>query len=365
MGEGRRFIDSKSYTFNLIRIAILLLFMAAGCNAQPRLTIILVADSLITYNGELSASSKVSKLPADKSAVKALLEENKRTYADKLFLTLKLADDGGGNAMSAAEAFLMTDRLAASMNIKKQTALPDNNEQKRFAVTVFQRPGEQSLKLYLPRDADTKESSPVNPKYLLTLVPDQDKCFYYKGDLSSMEQVKKVDYEKLREVIISFRKEMGDSILIFIKPAEKAGYKNIVNVLDEMTINDIKKYAMLDLTKEEEERLGLQGFMSFKETEYIPPGTELLRKPDLVFILSKNGDITYTPAGQTEKIRISPPSANNIVKVIDKTARALNKNASNLAVDLVGDKDAKYPQFKQLMDALKQRDLINFKMISN
>lgn len=344
----------------------MLLLMATGCNAQPRLTIILVADSLITYNGELSPSSKVSKLPTDEPTVKALLEENKRKYANRLFLSLKLADDGGGNAMRAAEAFFMVERLATSMNINKQCGAPDDNEQKRFAVAVFElRPAEQRLHLYLPRDADTTIPMPVNPKYLLTLVLDQDKCLYYTGDLSSIEQVNKIDYEKLREVIIAFRKEMRDSSVIFIKPAEKAGYKNIVDVLDEMTINDIKKYAMLDLTKEEEEMLGMRGFMSINETEYIAPGTELKRKPDMVFVLSRNGDISYTSGDQTEKKRISPASADNIVKVIDKTACALNKNASDLAVDLVGDKDAKYPQFKELIDAFKKKDLLNFKLIPN
>ena len=39
---------------------------------------------------------------------------------------------------------------------------------------------------------------------------------------------------------------------MIIKPANTAVYCNIVNVLDEMTINDVKRYAIVDITKEEE-----------------------------------------------------------------------------------------------------------------
>ena len=221
---------------------------------------------------------------------------------------------------------------------------------------------EKSVKLFLPRDADTTVPMPINPKYLLTLVPDQGQCLYYTGDLRSVEQAKKIDYDKLREVIVAFRKEMNDSSVIFIKPAEKAGYKNIVDVLDEMTVNDIKKYAMLDLTKEEEEILGMRGFMSISETEYILPRRELTRKPDIVFVLSDNGDISYRSGNQTEKTRISP---DNIVKVIDKTAHALNKKASDLVINVEGKESLAYEKFKPLIEAFKQRDLFNFKLIPN
>jgi hypothetical protein len=35
---------------------------------------------------------------------------------------------------------------------------------------------------------------------------------------------------------------------MIIKPSEEATYKNTVDILDEMTIAEIKRYAMVDIT---------------------------------------------------------------------------------------------------------------------
>ena len=42
-----------------------------------------------------------------------------------------------------------------------------------------------------------------------------------------------------------------DDLFITIKPDKDATYKNAVDLLDEMSINDIKRYAMIDPTPDE------------------------------------------------------------------------------------------------------------------
>ncbi len=39
--------------------------------------------------------------------------------------------------------------------------------------------------------------------------------------------------------------------VVVIKPDEDATYRNTVDMLDEMTINGVKRYAMIDITPQE------------------------------------------------------------------------------------------------------------------
>ncbi|HJW16359.1 MAG TPA: hypothetical protein VJ499_04535, partial [Flavisolibacter sp.] len=39
--------------------------------------------------------------------------------------------------------------------------------------------------------------------------------------------------------------------VVVIKPNEDATYKNTVDILDEMTINDVKRFAIVDITDDE------------------------------------------------------------------------------------------------------------------
>jgi hypothetical protein len=37
-------------------------------------------------------------------------------------------------------------------------------------------------------------------------------------------------------------------MVVLIKPTNEAKYKNVVDILDEMNISDIKRYALVDIT---------------------------------------------------------------------------------------------------------------------
>ena len=44
---------------------------------------------------------------------------------------------------------------------------------------------------------------------------------------------------------------LKDELMILIKPTKESTYNNLIDALDEMTINGVKKYAILDLSAEE------------------------------------------------------------------------------------------------------------------
>jgi len=47
------------------------------------------------------------------------------------------------------------------------------------------------------------------------------------------------------------KKDDKKQLVILIKPGQEASYENVVNVLDEMLINSVRRYSVVDPEKEE------------------------------------------------------------------------------------------------------------------
>ena len=119
--------------------------------------------------------------------------------------------------------------------------------------------------LIMPKDSP--DSSNVGLSNALTVIPLQEnKIFYYHGELT--EALKTNTYgvtnysvgEGLGQVVRSKqaaldRKKPGDrkELVLMIKPTPESNYQNLVNVLDEVMINDVKHYAVMELTPGEKE----------------------------------------------------------------------------------------------------------------
>ena len=58
-------------------------------------------------------------------------------------------------------------------------------------------------------------------------------------------RAKQIALEKLRP-------GSRNELMILIKPAVNTRYENVVNLLDEMVINDVKRYAIMDLLASEQ-----------------------------------------------------------------------------------------------------------------
>ena len=101
--------------------------------------------------------------------------------------------------------------------------------------------------------------------------------YFYEGQLApDGSNFKTATFATIREEIINKKKDViknhvhdgecpkewaknnGDKnscldrdFVVVIKPDEDATYKNTVDMLDEMTINNVKRYAMVDITPQE------------------------------------------------------------------------------------------------------------------
>ena len=131
--------------------------------------------------------------------------------------------------------------------------------------------------LFMADDTKIDPKPPKLPDELaLSLLLDQhNTVYYYNGkweDAKNNKRVFETNYstwkgignvirEKQKKVQASGKFLKGkDEIMILIKPASGSNYKNIVDALDEMLINDVKKYAIIEPTAEELQFLRLKEF---------------------------------------------------------------------------------------------------------
>lgn len=116
-----------------------------------------------------------------------------------------------------------------------------------FTTTMSQARG---LSLVVPADSDNN-SETAESKTLSLVLSGDDVINYYEG--MDPAKSKKTGYsagglrvviqQKIQQVLL--RSGKNDAVIL-IKPTDQSTYRNLVVVLDEMRINDVKKYVLMD-----------------------------------------------------------------------------------------------------------------------
>lgn len=118
-----------------------------------------------------------------------------------------------------------------------------------FTTTVSQP---TSMNLNMPKDTkDPNDNTKVKESGSLTLLLGKSNVIYYYfgNDPATMQTT---GYKDVRKIILDKKKSTpAADLFVIIKPDKDATYKNAVDMLDEMDINDIGKYAMVDPTADE------------------------------------------------------------------------------------------------------------------
>ena len=117
-------------------------------------------------------------------------------------------------------------------------------------TTTVQQP--TSMNLNMPKDTknDQDQTKVKESGSLTLLLGKQNVVYYYFGNDPST--IKTTNYKDVRDIILKKKKSTpADDLFIIIKPDKDATYKNAVNILDEMDINQIGRYAMVDPTPDE------------------------------------------------------------------------------------------------------------------
>jgi biopolymer transport protein ExbD len=138
-----------------------------------------------------------------------------------------------------------------------------------------------TMDLNMPKDTD-KEEEQTKAKQsgaLTVMLGKNNQIYYYEGELApNGENFQQTTFKGIRDIIINKKKSViasyrtdvncetkarekgkkdpvkecqDQDFVVIIKPDEDATYKNTVDILDEMSINLVKRYAMVKISDTE------------------------------------------------------------------------------------------------------------------
>ena len=121
--------------------------------------------------------------------------------------------------------------------------------------------------LFMPNDKLVKDSTALAVSYALTvLLAENNQIYYYQGDWETAKRSKRIfktNYSVssgLGMVIRKKQKELDShtklpegrkGLMLLIKPLSSSVYRNVIDALDEVLINEVRKHAIIEPTADE------------------------------------------------------------------------------------------------------------------
>lgn len=211
-------------------------------------------DSAIYYTGSSKQMQDVNRgKVTDTAFIRVMF---KKIKGGGLAMTLKPGD--GGDVMTNlqemvnfANRYEVTQRAVDSIGANEEKAFGVETPPQIKAVLQGQP---LPFKLNLPKDEPDSPNSvskfPKASQLVILISGSKDIYAYMSGDI---QKGKKYTYQELTDMLKERKSDKNFSVVI--KPAENNTYKNTVEMLDVMTIADIKHYALVDIAREEEDYL--------------------------------------------------------------------------------------------------------------
>jgi biopolymer transport protein ExbD len=119
-------------------------------------------------------------------------------------------------------------------------------------TTTLNKP--QTMEITMPEKPKPEDKMPeVNEKRVLTLVlGGNDKIYWYIGITDPKVEVTNFSESGVRKILLRENASIKDMVVL-VKPSEDSRYKNMVDILDELTISNVSRYALVDITDVDKE----------------------------------------------------------------------------------------------------------------
>jgi len=113
-----------------------------------------------------------------------------------------------------------------------------------------------AMQLIVPNDKGSP--TPTKKSGALTILPGENKLYYYEGDFTS-EKLRSASIKDIRSIIIEKKlRTPPDDLCVIIKPSPRSNFRTVVDLLDEMTISMIKRYALVKISNAEESLIEIE-----------------------------------------------------------------------------------------------------------
>jgi biopolymer transport protein ExbD len=121
-----------------------------------------------------------------------------------------------------------------------------------FTTTISQP---TAMHLGLPDDkVKPEDQNKIKQSGALTILLGKDNdVFYYEGELAPAgSNFKSSNFKDIRAEIMRKKQQADTNLVVVIKPNDESTYKNFIDILDEMLINDVGRYAVVDISPVED-----------------------------------------------------------------------------------------------------------------
>ena len=120
-------------------------------------------------------------------------------------------------------------------------------------TTTFNKP--KTMEVTMPdKVTDEKEQTKINENDILNLVlGENDKIYWWIG-LTPPAEVTNFSKNGVRKLLLEHNKA-NPKLMVLIKPRENSRYENMVDILDEMEITGMPRYAIVEINEEDETRI--------------------------------------------------------------------------------------------------------------
>ena len=324
----------------------------------------------LVFGSELKVKEQVRYINVDDEVNIERIRHKIEGKKEPLWLIIKAAD----STISISPSYQAELRKALGP-VEKLTVEPLNEKEKEM-LALFKKeyPNGQEkdpvkkLDLKMPKEEPEEHRIQVEKKCVTVLLLAGDDWWCYQD--TSISSGTLYNIKEFQHFISEKKKEFGDSILVVIKPTAQATYKATVDVLDQMTINQIKRYAMVKLHEKEERFLSAKGLIELQAPVKIKNPTTVTTQEipnDNAFIIEirKDHSVWYqiiSPLNKMALQKVNTPITKNLKNIIADYERSSPGIKKTYLIK--GDGEAKYPDLVQVLDALKENNIYKYNLVT-